>query len=521
MSRYSFIVALLCLAAHLSSAAITARHVKSDSDNYPLVITSVQVLNSSDEPYTDLTEKNFKLSVDDKPVDSLSVTTYEKTGEGVFIMLCIDASGSMRGEPIETVKKAVLPFIDRLRSVDKVAISIYADDYELLADFTDSKQLLASTVKGISPRGSYTSLYYGADKALEELINLDERAGKILVLMGDGKDENPTRSYQENDVIGKAKENNIPIFTIGYTKVEEIYLQSLERMAVSTGGNYYYAPGADELKEHFEKLYRQIMNINLLSYTVVGVAGDGNEHNLGIIVKTDQGTQQVNAKLKTPTGIEAVEPSEKAAKEDSGINPLLLIIIAAAALMLALAVFLILRAAKKARLKREEEIRNIEARKNSELEAERQKLQILENEMQQKRSQSSDNTQFTGPSQPSDRPRDRTMILGAGSGAAQQPAPSTGYLKLEVLFGSNQGKTFSIDKQGSTIGRASDNQIVFPDKTVSSHHARIYYTDGYYVIEDLGSMNGTYINGNKIQIYRIEGACTFKMGSEEGNIILF
>jgi len=502
------------------AAAMTARHIKTDSKNYPFVITSLQVLDSSDEPYKDLTEKNFKLAVDTKTVDSLKVTTYEKTGEGLYIMLCIDASGTMRGEPIEAIKKAILPFIDKIRSVDKIAISVYADDYQLLADFTNSKQLLKNTVNNITPKGNFTSLYYGSYKALDELIKVEDRAGKIMVLMGDGKDENPTGSYKENDVIDAAKKNSIPIFTIGYTKMTEIYLQSLERMAESTGGNYYYAPSSDDLKNYYEKLYRQIMNINLLSYMVVGIAGDGNEHNLGIVVKTDQDSQELSAKIKTPAGVQAYNPPTPQTTKPK-FNPLLLIIIAGILVVLTAAIFLILNYNKKQKRLREDEIRSLEARKNSELEAERQKREALEREKQQQQQGPFEERTLLGQQRkPIESSKDRTMILGATQTATTKSEQARGTLRLEVLFGANQGKVFNIDKSGATIGRAGDNNIVFADKTVSSHHARISYVDGFYVIEDLGSLNGTYIDGNKTQIYRIENSCTFKLGSEEGNITI-
>ena len=44
------------------------------------------------------------------------------------------------------------------------------------------------------------------------------------------------------------------------------------------------------------------------------------------------------------------------------------------------------------------------------------------------------------------------------------------------------------------IGRAADNTIVLSDERVSAHHARITFTGGQWVLEDLGSRNGTFVN---------------------------
>ena len=49
-----------------------------------------------------------------------------------------------------------------------------------------------------------------------------------------------------------------------------------------------------------------------------------------------------------------------------------------------------------------------------------------------------------------------------------------------------------------TIGRAPDSTIVIDDDYASSRHARIYPTDGGWIVEDLGSTNGTWIERTRI-----------------------
>ncbi|PYG90324.1 FHA domain-containing protein [Ruminiclostridium sufflavum DSM 19573] len=46
-----------------------------------------------------------------------------------------------------------------------------------------------------------------------------------------------------------------------------------------------------------------------------------------------------------------------------------------------------------------------------------------------------------------------------------------------------------------SIGRNQANQLLLPSQSVSAYHARIYFEDGRYMLEDLKSTNGTYING--------------------------
>lgn len=49
-----------------------------------------------------------------------------------------------------------------------------------------------------------------------------------------------------------------------------------------------------------------------------------------------------------------------------------------------------------------------------------------------------------------------------------------------------------------TVGRTDDNDIWIDHMAVSSHHARIDNNDGYFILSDLKSTNGTFINGKKI-----------------------
>jgi pSer/pThr/pTyr-binding forkhead associated (FHA) protein len=52
--------------------------------------------------------------------------------------------------------------------------------------------------------------------------------------------------------------------------------------------------------------------------------------------------------------------------------------------------------------------------------------------------------------------------------------------------------------QPVTLGRSQESTIVLDDDYVSGRHARFYPQDGQWMVEDLGSTNGTYIDRNKV-----------------------
>lgn len=71
--------------------------------------------------------------------------------------------------------------------------------------------------------------------------------------------------------------------------------------------------------------------------------------------------------------------------------------------------------------------------------------------------------------------------------------------KLYILRGDSAGKTHSL-KFKTRIGRESDNDIVIVDPRISRYHFQISFEDGKWLLSDLGSVNGTYINGMLVSV---------------------
>lgn len=60
------------------------------------------------------------------------------------------------------------------------------------------------------------------------------------------------------------------------------------------------------------------------------------------------------------------------------------------------------------------------------------------------------------------------------------------------------GQRWTIDAEEFIIGRGHDCQIVLPERQVSRHHVKILHEDGRYRLVDLGSKNGTHLNGKQV-----------------------
>ncbi len=75
------------------------------------------------------------------------------------------------------------------------------------------------------------------------------------------------------------------------------------------------------------------------------------------------------------------------------------------------------------------------------------------------------------------------------------PRPTAPAARLRVVDPTGGQRTVEFDGTGLTIGRASDNDLVLPDGRVSRHHARLSGRRGTLVYSDLGSTNGSRVNG--------------------------
>ena len=65
--------------------------------------------------------------------------------------------------------------------------------------------------------------------------------------------------------------------------------------------------------------------------------------------------------------------------------------------------------------------------------------------------------------------------------------------------GGRAGETFLLDKERTTIGRSPDCDIFLDDVTVSRRHAVVAHDGDHLEIEDLGSLNGTFLNRKRIE----------------------
>ncbi len=106
------------------------------------------------------------------------------------------------------------------------------------------------------------------------------------------------------------------------------------------------------------------------------------------------------------------------------------------------------------------------------------------------------------PAAPADAPTD--------TGALEALPPGSGL--LVVKRGPNAGSRFLLDADTTTAGRHPESDIFLDDVTVSRRHAEFVREGSGFVVRDVGSLNGTYLNRERIEAASLAGGDEVQIG---------
>jgi len=98
--------------------------------------------------------------------------------------------------------------------------------------------------------------------------------------------------------------------------------------------------------------------------------------------------------------------------------------------------------------------------------------------------------------------------------AEKNEGPTLGWLVKRS--GPGTGKEYKVSREQVKIGRDSSNDLVIPsDVEISRQHARLRMDNGKFILYDLGSANGTNVNGQEIQKAILDDGDKISLGTTE------
>ena len=101
------------------------------------------------------------------------------------------------------------------------------------------------------------------------------------------------------------------------------------------------------------------------------------------------------------------------------------------------------------------------------------------------------------------------LVVAGGSVYARRPSTAG---RLIFLDGSRKGESVMLSKPQLRIGALPDNDIVVPSAAVSRYHAQLQCRGRFVEIKDVGSSNGTFVNGASVRSCPLEPGDTVRIG---------
>jgi len=238
---------------------------KADFSNYPKVEVHINFKEGSELEALNLTQEDFTVLENGEEVRDFSIKGLSEIIDPIGVVLLLDTSGSMEGQPIEDAASSALLFMDEMRSIDEFSVVSFADDVTVHSSFTSDRKKLRDSILQIETMGD-TSLFDGVFTASDQFKDRDDIKYRYIILLSDGMDT--ASRYTLKDAINKALQEEVSIYSIALLS-SEFNPDNIRNISESTGGEMLEAASSSDLKELYKTISKKIINQYRISYTSV------------------------------------------------------------------------------------------------------------------------------------------------------------------------------------------------------------------------------------------------------------
>jgi len=283
-----------------------------DAANFPRIVSLVTVTNETGYIVGKLDENNFEVTEDgvrELPIEVKELTAGEV---GINVVLVIDRSGSMRGQPVADAKQAATTFVELMQSKDRSAIVSFTTTVRTDHQFSSDKDSLIAAISRINANDG-TAIYDAIIHAVD-LLSGDIK-NRAIILLTDGADNASMHTYQE--ALSACTSHEIRVFTIGLgLRPNGSEEQILKNLASNTGGMYYYSPSSGDLEEIYRAISRLLHHRYQIAYTTHNPAKDGTLRRVRIDVFLNASTSGDTASYRAPFEPEPIDPIQPVDPDD-------------------------------------------------------------------------------------------------------------------------------------------------------------------------------------------------------------
>jgi hypothetical protein len=441
------------------------------------------------------TKELIKISKNDQLVEFIlreaSSDNQKVANRSIYIIL--EASGNTFGKSIADIRSGVRAFIEQLDDNDMMNVGYFSSievDSMGLQNISEKfnnrreglKYDLDSKVKQVKDTLFRVDLFKSVKDGLEYFENeknIPEQKVFIVISTGKNNSSSPVGASEVNAIAKSAK---IPIYTILYQGIDSLVAQSsLKRLSSSSDGKFNRATTDKEITQFIidyikepppDKVYEGVYDI------IIDLSGIVEENS----VKLDlhyEGTRQIIT-ASNPDGLSFFTKDYQ-----------LYLLISVGILIFILLIMVLAK---------------VFSRKSPSFDVAENEEKKVEKETMSTKEKMSSSTIEEKKAEPKITESKSITLANQNS-------------KITLLV-SHEGRTlsFNLNKNINYIGRHENNDIQIQEQTITGKHARFEVNGSEVVLTDLGSTNGTFVNGEKIKTKQLKNTDQIRMGNVEMTI---
>jgi len=281
-------VALLLLVSGLAPATLSPQTARFRVDA-SFVKVPVAVCDSHGRTILGLTRHDFRVFDEgqERPIDNFVL---DKTP--LHVLLLLDVSGSVR-EELEQIKDAAVSFASAFDREDRIAAMSFADDLELVQDWTNDPRKIRKSLKKLEP-GYRTALFDALLGARQRFRGIPGR--KVIIALTDGVDNESQSGYEA--VLKDLVQSDVSLYFVSRTRLvlpqiqreervrfmnqvmknllkdDEDFVQvyfreketAMEHLSESSGGRVLYPAKLEDLKGNYAEILNELKSLYLLTF---------------------------------------------------------------------------------------------------------------------------------------------------------------------------------------------------------------------------------------------------------------
>lgn len=302
------------------AAVESIKITKVDANSYPEVKVYVSF---QTPPEIKLSAANFEVKENGKKVSFFSVSESASIQKPVAIILALDCSGSMKGNPFAEAKKAMNIILSRKRNIDVVGLIAFNERVFVNTGLLVDAAQLRTKLQALDVGGN-TAIFDAVAEGAKQLANAKAK-DRYLIVLTDGEDNSSKTGAAA--AIDICRKNGVSVYSIGLGEKPQVFVKITE-IAGATGGKYYQAPDEKLLSDIYSEIAKTIYSEYLITYASIAKKADQIE----ISVSASFNGKKLESKpyqAVVPFAGEVAESDEKTPQNKSPLIPILIGIVGA------------------------------------------------------------------------------------------------------------------------------------------------------------------------------------------------